>query len=1098
MRPIILFILLVGIGLKSFGQERFIKRAYDAIQKENWSLAESNLGSYESKEGKKPELYFLRHQILVRTATNPAAFDTAKQLLELAVAGFNTLSVKNQEEWCKDIDFCKEQIPVLLLKVDSLVFESVKKTNSLSDINWYLNRYPNNTNTIKAKNWKIHLLFLEAKAAYTEEAFSTFISTYPEHEDAPMAKQLMWKIGWEKTIQENTIKGYQSFLSKYPQASQREQATAKIEELAWKEAEKIDSEEGYLAFIKNYPKSPQSLIGLRKAEELGWIRANQNPSTQGFLSYANKYPESKHRISALKKGEEIAWKDAKNSSDDRKMKQFIETFPKSDSIELAKAFLEERVVNVLPWLTQDRKYRLYNTDKREFVNEIEYDFISPAAPNRFIVCRDQKKGIIDKEGKAILPSNYDEISQIGPGLYQVTLNMKRGVMNNQAEIVIPFKYDQITRTPKGHYIVGNTIKDQAVLGILNAAGSQLVAPKYSQLTFSHDSLFVAGNQQLFGVIGERGSVIIPLRYESIEKGIDKQWKVREKNKWGVIRQNGSYAIKPMYDYFENYTVNQPDDQHGEEKYKFYLANLPNNRAVLLDSSGTTILSHTGSITALGSAYFKIAPPYSADNNTESVRIFNAASKSYVTQRQFQAVGEWGEDKFWVSESGRSGYIDINGKSVTPFIFSDDAQIINPQEYADEDLGDGDDFYYTEVDEPETKNCGLYNSEWSENNSDTNPWRMSPGVFSNGFAAVNIEGKIGYIDATGKIRIQPKYNQATPFWRGVAEVVLVVKKGEEEEWVHQLIDTTGSIIADNRQVVAFSDDKGLVILTNDKTGEEARYELFDISTKQKQLIGNEFNYLFIYTGYLKGTIKDVEVYVSYDGKVMMDNTIDFRYYNASLLTYEASSHIYSEKWDEAIQKCKEALQLRPRYIRAMMMLVHCYKSKQYHSEVVSWYNKAQSTAPGDMQIVEERMRYYYDKKYWSEAIRDIDMLILNKPDYNYWFEKAYAESELNYHDRAIASYTKYLEKNKNNSVALNNRGIAYLNKGMYAQAVSDFSNGIRHATGTDKEEMGRLYNNRGITLVRMKRESEACSDFQKSSSYGYTYANQNIRNYCQRK
>jgi hypothetical protein len=99
MRPLILFVLLVGIGLKSFGQERFIKRAYDAIQKENWSLAESNLGSYESKEGKKPELYFLRHQILVRTATNPAAFDTAKQLLELAVAGFNTLSVKNQEEW---------------------------------------------------------------------------------------------------------------------------------------------------------------------------------------------------------------------------------------------------------------------------------------------------------------------------------------------------------------------------------------------------------------------------------------------------------------------------------------------------------------------------------------------------------------------------------------------------------------------------------------------------------------------------------------------------------------------------------------------------------------------------------------------------------------------------------------------------------------------------------------------------------------------------------------------------------------------------------------------------------------------------------------
>jgi hypothetical protein len=58
-------------------------------------------------------------------------------------------------------------------------------------------------------------------------------------------------------------------------------------------------------------------------------------------------------------------------------------------------------------------------------------------------------------------------------------------------------------------------------------------------------------------------------------------------------------------------------------------------------------------------------------------------------------------------------------------------------------------------------------------------------FSEGLAAVRINGKVGFMDTTGSIVIQPKYDDVFPFSDGLAPVELGDKWG--------YVDKTGNVV-----------------------------------------------------------------------------------------------------------------------------------------------------------------------------------------------------------------------------------------------------------------------------------------------------------------
>ena len=1099
MKQLIITLLSCCSLLPTAGQDRFLKRAQENLEDQNWSAAESNIQAYEAKAGVRPESYFMKHWLRRLTAKEVIEFEEARGLLQSAKNEYYGNSVKSQEEWCKDIRFCMYLLPGLLREADSLLFESVKSTNSLAQVDWLLEKYPASPFQSRAMNWKIHLLFLAAKSTNTEEAYAEFLSLYRDHEDALEATERMWEVAWEKASSKNTLKGYRQFMEKYPNAPQVEMAKTKMADIAWGRA-RNGSEDELLNFAKEYAYAAYAAEAMSRAENLGWKRVEQAPTATAYLGFIEKYPNTKRKSEAIRKAEQIAWREAERAAGTQKLTQFIIDFPESNRLSLAKKLIEERTVDVLPWIKANRKYRLYNTIKNEFVGKGEYDFIAPASPNRFVVCLNQKQGIVDKWGNIILPINYENITQVGPLLFQVGLNNKSGLIDNEAELIIPLEYDEITRTPSGNFIVSKSTNGKSKRGLLDAAGQTIIPLKYEKLYAVSDSLYVAGTEQAVGLINEKGATRLPARFDFIMEGIGEQLIVSEKGKYGVIRPNGTYVMKPQFTYSPTEIEEEkPTGTVNGKQYNFYIGQGAAERSILFDTSGIIYLSYTGNITGLGKGFFGVEPA-NAPTETASTQIFSANRRAFITNRRYKSVREVSENRLWVSESGRSGYIDTSGRAATPFIF--DEENYNLEGFGEEgDHGDeGDGMTYEEVDALASESCGIYGAQWKGNNPyNANPWYKSAGVFSEGFAAVVMEEKIGYIDARGDIRIRAQYETATPFYKGLAKVVKkITKPGGEEEWINQLIDTNGKVWIDKMSYAELDSDGETLIIQKTEGDKTIGFDFFNLLTKEVKSIKAEVNYLSRENGYYSGPYKDVTVYITEAGKMLMDRNIDFSHYNADLLVTEGRMLSYEDKINEAIEKYKKALTLRPRFIRAMMALVDAYKAKESGSEVRYWFNRAISTSPSDMQLLSDRKTYFYENENWSEALEDLKTLTQREPETgSYWFEKGYAEQKLGYTDDAIESYTRVIALNKKDATAYNNRGVGYENKRLYTLAINDYTMGIKTATEYEKDLLGLLHLNRGNAYWNLNKKIEACQDYTKGSGYGNEDARNNINYRCRK-
>jgi hypothetical protein len=93
-----------------------------------------------------------------------------------------------------------------------------------------------------------------------------------------------------------------------------------------------------------------------------------------------------------------------------------------------------------------------------------------------------------------------------------------------------------------------------------------------------------------------------------------------------------------------------------------------------------------------------------------------------------------------------------------------------------------------------------------------------GDFSEGLANVTVNSKVGYIDSTGKLAIEPQFDQGMMFNEGIAVVSV------DQQWGY--IDSTGKLIVTPTYETAynFANGMGLVVTNSlsgfvDKTGKE---------------------------------------------------------------------------------------------------------------------------------------------------------------------------------------------------------------------------------------------------------------------------------------
>jgi len=383
-----------------------------------------------------------------------------------------------------------------------------------------------------------------------------------------------------------------------------------------------------------------------------------------------------------------------------------------------------------------------------------------------------KYGLINLEGKQITKPVYDEISSINykEGTFLVKQNELEGIINMKGKVIIKCEYESVTsdnyysengNKKQAGFIVSKKTEDGYRYGYANYRGTIILNPIYTQLervteiANEKGVYFIAFKNGQAGLL-KNNKEILNYEYEDIQYNVLGSIFVTKRNgKYGAVNQEGTTVLYPEYD--NVYTGGM------------YLNALKDKDIFIFDLNGNKIETNEVSKTKTENANYYIT----IDKNNKYKVV--DSKDNIIIDKDYTYVEYLPGDYFIVERDSKSGIIDSNGKSVIELKY-DSISRINE----------------TDILQMETnKNIALYNLNMKEivsmDNaivkevkdekayillySDTDFKYLdkkgniltSQNLFeNNSLFAKNINGKWGFVDKDGNLKVQNDYELVTDF------------------------------------------------------------------------------------------------------------------------------------------------------------------------------------------------------------------------------------------------------------------------------------------------------------------------------------------------
>ena len=383
-----------------------------------------------------------------------------------------------------------------------------------------------------------------------------------------------------------------------------------------------------------------------------------------------------------------------------------------------------------------------------------------------------KYGLINLEGKQITKPVYDEISSINykEGTFLVKQNELEGIINMKGKVIIKCEYESVTsdnyysengNKKQAGFIVSKKTEDGYRYGYANYRGTIILNPIYTQLERVTE---IANEKGVYFIAFENGQAgllknnkeILNYEYEDIQYNVLGSIFVTKRNgKYGAVNQEGTTVLYPEYD--NVYTGGM------------YLNALKDKDIFIFDLNGNKIETNEVSKTKTENANYYIT----IDKNNKYKVV--DSKDNIIIDKDYTYIEYLPGDYFIVERDSKSGIIDSNGKSVIELKY-DSISRINE----------------TDILQMETnKNIALYNLNMKEivsmDNaivkevkdekayillySDTDFKYLdkkgniltSQNLFeNNSLFAKNINGKWGFVDKDGNLKVQNDYELVTDF------------------------------------------------------------------------------------------------------------------------------------------------------------------------------------------------------------------------------------------------------------------------------------------------------------------------------------------------
>lgn len=158
----------------------------------------------------------------------------------------------------------------------------------------------------EAKMYRNSEAYKLALAEDTEEAYSSFLDSYPNASQAPDAERRRNEKAYERVKKDNTLAAYEDFIKRYPKAVQVDDAQNNIYKLALDAAVKKGKSSAIKAYMEKYPKSNLLFEARMQYEEKLYQEETASGDCKAYFNFAKRYPDSKWKNMALNEAAQCA------------------------------------------------------------------------------------------------------------------------------------------------------------------------------------------------------------------------------------------------------------------------------------------------------------------------------------------------------------------------------------------------------------------------------------------------------------------------------------------------------------------------------------------------------------------------------------------------------------------------------------------------------------------------------------------------------------------------------------------------------------------------------------------------------------------------
>ena len=318
----------------------------------------------------------------------------------------------------------------------------------------------------------------------------------------------------------------------------------------------------------------------------------------------------------------------------------LENIDKYDNV-----WYEENVLRI----KKNGKYGLIDFNGKELL-PAEYDEIIglEGIANSIIIKKDGKVGLVNDNGSIIIEPVYTEIKNLGDTYKEgyITKNEegKYGIISTTKKQILENKYDEIEQIYlKDYYLV----KEGEKRKLIDSKGNTIIEKGFDEIKSATSNGIIFVKDNLYGEINTAGEITIEAKYQELKEAKNGIYIAKLNDKYGIIDQNQIEKISFNY---TGITYNQKAEIYLAEDAEYKTSIIDNNFNVKI----TGILSEI-------------------NEDKEYIRMrINDEYKYYNLKGEEKSNTEILKDNtlFLSKKDGKYGYVDKKGNVVVDYIYDD--------------------------------------------------------------------------------------------------------------------------------------------------------------------------------------------------------------------------------------------------------------------------------------------------------------------------------------------------------------------------------------------------------------------------------------------